>query len=55
VIVSVGAFPEYWIAGRLIVPGETLIVLAGFYAWQGVLSGGILADGRPAVVGGLFS
>jgi membrane protein DedA with SNARE-associated domain len=38
VIVSVGVFLENSIAVGLIVPGETLIILAGFYARQGVLS-----------------
>jgi membrane protein DedA with SNARE-associated domain len=38
VIVSVGIFLENSIAVGLIIPGETLIILAGFYARQGVLS-----------------
>jgi undecaprenyl-diphosphatase len=38
VIVSVGIFLENSVAVGLLVPGETLIILAGFYARQGVLS-----------------
>lgn len=63
-IVGVATFLENSIGAGLVVPGETLVILGGFYASQGALSlglvtlaasvGGILGDNAGFLIGRRF-